>query len=263
MDNSLLSRLKKKQLQAAKLLTSHHPHAAKFLTTSALAGTLLLSAPSLLTSPSRIAVSSPLGLQNELIEGLTPILPETVGPIIPEQETEIAKILKKILGITVTAELNGNRLNQSYGFMGAEQHLPRFPGDTIDQHDEFQKSGITPGRGAWGYFANSKIELSPDLIQKEKYYVAVQTLYLPDWNTRQPEIKDWYKWRKVLVVNPKNGKSIVAIIGDAGPASWTGKHFGGSPEVMVHLGLNVGMQKGAVLLFFVDDPENNVPLGPT
>jgi len=140
--------------------------------------------------------------------------------------------------------------------------LPRYPGDTVSQHDEYQKSGITPGLGSWGYFARSKSELTEDLEQKEKYYVAVQTLYLSDWPTRFKYLRDWYKYRKVVVVNPINGKSVVAVIADAGPASWTGKHFGGSPEVMAYLGLNVGMQKGPVVLYFVDDPEDEVSLGP-
>ena len=55
---------------------------------------------------------------------------------------------------------------------------------------------------------------------------------------------------------------MISAIADAGPAAWTGKHFGGSPEVMAYLGLNVGKQKGPVVLFFVDDPEDKVPLGP-
>ena len=54
----------------------------------------------------------------------------------------------------------------------------------------------------------------------------------------------------------------MAVIGDSGPAAWTGKHFGGSPEVMAYLELNRGKQKGAVILFFVDDQNNKVPLGP-
>lgn len=249
----LIKKLESKQLEAQKLFARHHPHAVRFLTSSVLTGSLLLSSPALLSSPTPIAFSS---------STLTSLLPKTVGPLIPEVEEKILEILKNVLGIKLVAELDGNRLNQSYGFIGAEQHLPRFPEDSVDQHDEYQKSGITPGRGAWGYFANSKTELIPDLIQKEKYYVAVQTLYLPDWNTRQPGLKDWYKYRKVIVVNPINAKSVIAVVADSGPANWTGKHFGGSPEVMAYLGLNVGMQKGAVLLFFVDDPENNVSLGP-
>lgn len=96
----------------------------------------------------------------------------------------------------------------------------------------------------------------------EKWYVAVQTLYLPDWQSRLNYLRDWYKYRKVLVVNPVNGKTVVADVADSGPAQFTGKHYGGSPEVMAYLGLNVHMQKGPVILFFVDDPNNEIPLGP-
>ena len=131
--------------------------------------------------------------------------------------------------------------------------MQRYPGDTIDQHGQFLREGMAPGKWAWGYISNPEYE---------KYYVAVQTLYLPDWSARLSYLRDWYRYRKVLVVNPHNAKSIVAVIGDSGPAAWTGKHFGGSPEVMAYLELNRGKQKGAVILFFVDDPSNKVPLGP-
>ena len=64
-----------------------------------------------------------------------------------------------------------------------------------------------------------------------------------------------------MVINTKNGNAVVASIADAGPAAFTGKHFGGSPEVMEYLG-GSRYKKGAVLLFFVDDPENKISLGP-
>ena len=66
----------------------------------------------------------------------------------------------------------------------------------------------------------------------------------------------------MLVVNPENGKAVVAVIGDAGPAEWTGKHLGGSPEVMKYLERVDGSLRGPVLYFFIDEPNNNVPLGP-
>ena len=100
------------------------------------------------------------------------------------------------------------------------------------------------------------------MVAKEKYYVAVQTLYLPDWETRLNYLRDWYKHRKVVVANPRTGRAIIAVVADSGPAYWTGKHFGGSPEVMNYLESKDGRQKGPVILFFVDDPEDKVPLGP-
>ena len=66
----------------------------------------------------------------------------------------------------------------------------------------------------------------------------------------------------MIVVNPDNGKAVVAAIGDAGPAPYTGKHLGGSPEVMSHLERQDGAAKGPVLYFFINDKENKIPLGP-
>ena len=77
---------------------------------------------------------------------------------------------------------------------------------------------MAPATGAWGYFAQNRNELNDELSQMEKYYVAVQTLYLPGWNKEQPALKEWYKYRKVLVINPNSGRSVVAVIADAGPA---------------------------------------------
>jgi len=284
LDTSLLySKLKYKHLLSEQALSSKHKeavkfleakgvkpgkireHARKLLTSGALAGSLLLSSPQFPTIPNisnKQAEVTTASVNESLSSKLSSILPKKIEPLSPEKETEISHLLFSTFGINAVPKLGDTKLNHVYGLIGAEQHLPRYPGDTVSQHDEYQKSGITPGLGAWGYFARSKSELTEDLEQKEKYYVAVQTLYLSDWPTRFKYLCDWYKYRKVVVVNPINGKSVVAVIADAGPASWTGKHFGGSPEVMASLGLNVGMQKGPVVLYFVDDPEDEVSLGP-
>ena len=82
------------------------------------------------------------------------------------------------------------------------------------------------------------------------FFVTIALLYL------------FFKFRKMLLVNPNTGQAIVTVIGDAGPAEWTGKHLGGSPEVMYHLGLGSGSRKGGVLYFFIDDANDTIPLGP-
>ena len=277
----LKNELAKQYYLAHKRFVNRHPHADVFLkdrgvppenlrekagrllSTGALTGALLLGAPQLAhNTRGSVAVLSPYELSQVLKEKLSTLLPETASKLTSDQEKALSKLFEKIFGIDARAELDGNRLNHSYGYIGAEQHLPRFPGDTVNQHDALAEKGITPGRGAWGYFAPSKNDLTLELVQKEKYYVAVQTMYIPDWNTRLAELREWYKYRKVLVVNPQSGKAIVAVIADAGPASWTAKQYGGSPEVMDYLESKDGRQKGQVVLFFVNDPDNKVPLGP-
>lgn len=266
----------KKQLNAVKWLSSKNLTLAdvynsttRLLTTGTLAGTLLLSGS--IQAPGLGSVKAPTSIRAQLstdefnkrlAEKLLAMVPENIGKIQGEKEQEICDFLKDYLGFNVCFNLNGNILNYQYAWTGYEQHLYRYPGDTLEQHDEELQAGIAPGLGAWGYFSGSKEEMTYEDYMREKYYVAVQTLYLPEWQMDSQRIYEWYKYRKVVMVNPENGKACVAVVGDAGPAKWTGKQFGGSPELMRALDLHDNYRKGKVLLLFVDDPDNKIPLGP-
>ncbi len=292
LDSELLrQRLKLRSISTERKLLQNHPtaagffekiglrpgrirdHTTKMITTGALAGTLLLAAhPSATASKSLAPQNNSLRTnadseanprQLALADFLKAALPKPdQWDLTRETEKQISEKINALYGVKATAELDGNRLNFQYGRMGAEQHLLRYPGDSIAERQELQDKGVAPGRGAWGYFAPSREMMTPELYETEKWYVAVQTLYLPNWAIRQPYLKDWYKYRRVVVVNPANGKMVVAAVADAGPANWTGKQFGGSPKLMEYLGINYGRQNHPVVLLFLDDPEKSVPLGP-
>jgi len=134
--------------------------------------------------------------------------------------------------------------------------------DTTEEEILYGRSGMAPGRGAYGYFANSKSEMTEKDKEREKYYIAVQTFLSPGFNQNVRHQYEFYRYRKMLIVNPHNGQAMVVVVGDAGPAEWTGKHLGGSPEVMKYLERVDGRQRGPVLYFFIDDPEDKIPLGP-
>jgi hypothetical protein len=259
-------------------------HSAKLIGAGTMAGALLLASPDttrVLPKPHDLASHTTvphsdlpsMSPKGALMSGLKELIPERPRPLTAQEEKYLEKLIERTLGVKAVATLEGEHLNTTYGYIGAEQHLRRYPGDTNAQHapnpdeyggdnpQEILKEGIAPGLGAWGYFAPSKEAMTEDLEEKERWYAVVQTLYLPDWNYRQPYLKNWYKHRKVLILNTENGKAVVAAIADSGPAAWTGKHFGGSPEVMDYLG-GPRYKKGPVVLFFVDDPNNTVPLGP-
>jgi hypothetical protein len=292
-NQALRDRLKFKNLETKNSFNQRYPHAleilkskgidlgrireksAKVISASSLAGALFLAPPSLAaTLPPPSDVVPKIKTQGEkdipiktprdlLLEKLSQILPQKIRPLSKSEEKNLEVVFQNIIGIKAKATLEGEHLNTSYGLIGAEQHLYRYPGDTLSQHGsgDILQEGIAAGLGGWGYFARSKKELTPSLIEAEKWYAAVQTLYLPDWNLRLKYLANWYKYRKVLIVNTNNGNAVVAAIADAGPAAWTGKSFGGSPEVMNSLG-GPKYKKGPVVLFFVDDPENKIPLGP-
>ena len=254
-------------------LSKLRAHSAKIISAGALASTLLLSPPSdmkALPSPDEViqklgqSKTDPNALpQKILIDTFRETLPAKTRALERSEEKFLESIVTNITGVKARATLEGEHLNTIYGLIGAEQHLRRFPGDTLGLHGEGDviKEGIAPGLGAWGYFARSKETLTPGLADTEAWYAVVQTLYLPDWERRLKYLINWYKYRKVLIVNTDNGNAVVAAIADSGPAAWTGKHFGGSPEVMEYLG-GSRYKKGPVLIFFVDDPENKVSLGP-
>lgn len=239
-----------------------------------LAGLMLLIAPGSpvqATAPA-IAKDKPfkdLDRQTSLLLDLTSVLPQTVRPLTPEEEGKVGVLLSQYFGFPVSAELNGKRLNRSYGYIGQEQHLYRYPGDNISDQlpteedaRKFASYGIAPGLGAYGYFAYSQNSMTQLQSDREKWYIAVQTFLAPGYNENVRDMNNFFKYRKMLVVNPENGKALIADIADAGPSPWTGKQLGGSPEVMHYLERKDGAQKGPVLYFFIDDPGDKIALGP-
>lgn len=246
---------------------------SKQLAVGSIAGLFLLTSPivpKISTSFSADASqNTPIDKKVFLVYDLKNTLPQEVRPLTADEEASTSAVLSRTFGISVVPELNGIRLNTSYGLIGQEQHLARFPGDNMVTHFDTQEEatkywdyGMAPGLGGWGYFANSQESMTKEEDNREKYYIAVQTFLAPGFDENRQKYLDFFKFRKMLVVNPQNGKAVVVVIGDAGPAPWTGKQLGGSPEVMDYLQRFDGAQKGPVLYFFIDDPNNQVPLGP-
>jgi len=206
--------------------------------------------------------------KEELVRQLSELLPTSVQQLSYEQRKQIGHLLTTFFHMPTTPILYGRELNRNYGIIGAEQHLMRYPGDTMATHfsdeneKQFWSSGMAPGTGAWGYFSNSHQDMTRQDVLREKYYIAVQTFLSPGWNENPNELYAFFKYRKMLVVNPENGKAVVVVIGDAGPSPKTGKQLGGSPEVMAHLERQDGGAKGPVLYYFIDDPEDTISLGP-
>lgn len=250
-------------------------HGSSLIAIGSLGGLLLLGAPHQLSgnhtnlAESRDDILKGYDQNVLLAEQLQDKLPEEVRPLEKNEEAMIAKILSQNFGFKVVSEISDIRLPRNYGLIGGEQHLYRYPGDNLYAHAEtsldfakYSDAGIAPHLGAWGYFTPSKEEFSENDRLRERYYLAIQTFLVPGYAENVNRFREFFKFRKMLVVNPKTGQAVVAVIGDAGPADWTGKHLGGSPEVMDVLGLAAGPRKGAVLFFFIDDMKNQVPLGP-
>lgn len=256
-------------------LWDKHGQALQKLALGSLSSLMLLSVPPqhALPAPTQIANNDDVikGFDKNILlaKQLKEKIPSEIRPLTAIEEEEIRKVLSDNFGFSVRGELEGIRLNRNYGLIGGEQHLYRYPGDNLYQHADntsdwakYSGAGIAPGLGSWGYFSPSKEEFTEEDKLKERYYLAIPTFLSPGFAENVSKYRDFFKHKKLLVVNPVTGQAVVAIIGDAGPAEWTGKHLGGSPEVMDLLGLAGGPRKGPVIYFFIDDSEDKIPLGP-
>lgn len=189
---------------------------------------------------------------------------EALNQIPGANSEQAAKSLSQILKIPLKTSLNGISLNTSYGIVGYESHLTRYPGDNISTHFEttgdfqrFSHAAMAGGPGAWGYIAPSQQALKRKDIERERYYLVAQTFLSPNWG--RPGVKEWFRHRKMALVNPATGKVVIGALEDAGPEVWTGRSFGGSPEVMEALGFGGGGSQA--YMFFVDDSGDKIPLG--
>lgn len=157
------------------------------------------------------------------------------GKLSTAQYQQIKDLLRDQIGVEVSNKTNdGFELNKHYGYNGREQHLPTHAGDKAKNHlspddPTAIASGVTPGRGAWGYVAPAE----------EKWYVVGQTFLSEQFGT--PATKGLGGQRYIVIEIPEdaNGNYTMVARGalwDAGPGRSTGKVFGAAPEFFHHVG---------------------------
>ncbi|MBP7843041.1 hypothetical protein KA017_03485 [Candidatus Woesebacteria bacterium] len=198
---------------------------------------------------------------NSILQKIIQLLHLPAGQLEEDSELYLEQQLSDLLGFDITANLNNHRLLFSTGIMESAPHLKRSPTDTLEAHSNYHEAGINRNRSAFGWFG-SNTELDQQAVNREKYYISVPLYFNSDWSLQQSELKSWYKFKKIVVINPAEKIAVVGVIGDIGPTTYTRRQFAGSPE-LIHAGKIWSPQTcGRVLVLFVDDPENKVALGP-
>ena len=224
---------------------------------SALLGTSALDS----TTDESLALKISLEEHQEIMAKLASLAHLPAGHLEKTDELYLEQQLTDLLGFSVAAELADHRLNHSVGIMAAQPHLLRSPTDVLEAHGKYLEAGLATQRGGFGWFTENG-ELTTQGIEREKYYFAVQLQYLEHWHREAESLRTWYKYRKMVMINPSEEVAVVGVVGDIGPSTWMQQQFAASPEI-IREG-NVWSQKtlGHVFLFFVDDPDGTIPLGP-
>lgn len=198
---------------------------------------------------------------NSIIAKMIQLLQLPPGQLEEDSELYLEQQLSDILGIDVVATLDEHKLLYSTGTMQAEPHLKRSPTDSLAKHENLHEAGINTNRSKFGWFTTLQ-DFSQEVIDAEKYYISVPLYYYPDWNQNSSELKSWYRLRKIVVINPSEQIAVVGVVGNIGPNIVGRKQFGGSPELIQAGKIWSPHSAGKVLILFVDDPQNTVPLGP-
>jgi len=196
-----------------------------------------------------------------VMDKMSQMVQQPAGHLAKQDEMYLEQQLTDLFGFEVNAELEGVRLPHSIGIMTALPHLRRHPTDTLKDHGRVHAAGIRDVRGGFGWFTEMG-QLTPAGTLQEEYYFAVPAQFLPTWQSSPSLVKNWLKFRKMVMINPTDQRAVVGCVGDLGPSEWVHYQFGGSPETIVDGKVWSPQTRGHVLLFFINDPMNQVQLGP-
>jgi hypothetical protein len=195
-----------------------------------------------------------------IIEKIKILLSYPAGHLQTDSELYLEQQLSDILGFGVTASLDNQRLPFTTGMIKALPHQLRFPDDKLEEHSAVLEAGIAQKRGDFGWLMQPH-QHSADNAVAEKYSFCVPLTYLPNWQADHQRLRAWYKKRKVVVINPQNQRAVVGVIADIGPSQTLKYQFGASPEVIREGLLWSPQAQGRVIMLFVDDASDKVPLG--
>lgn len=148
------------------------------------------------------------------------------------QLQKIKILVKQQFNVDVDSKTaNGFTPFENYGWSGREQWLPTHPGTSATEFLGFDPmalaSGVTPGRGAWGYVPSN------DGNKENEYYTVIQTFRSSDFGTSSSKNLAGQRFITIQIPEADYGNHTSAVIGglwDAGPGVSTGKVFGHSPR---------------------------------
>lgn len=173
------------------------------------------------------------------------------GKIGGETELYFEQQISDILGFIVTSQ-DEYLMPYNFGTMKAEPHLKTSPFDNLESHDFCLSAGLETNRSIFGYFGKKELE---------KYYISLPLNLVQGFEKDYQNIVSWFKHKKVVVINPNEQLAIVAVVGNTLSALPIQYQFGGSPELIIRGKIWSEKNKGKVMVFYVDDPSDKIPLG--
>lgn len=209
----------------------------------------------------QLAESISIEEQAAVLEKLRATLLLSAGQIEASSLLYLEQQLSELLGFSVTGSLENQVVPYHTGTIQALPHLKRFPHDTLDLHERYVEAGLAEHRSIFGWFMTGST-LSAEDEMRERYFVSLPFTCQTEWQTHPQATSQWYKYRKVVVINPFDARAVVACVADATASSTLQYQLGGSPELIREGLFWSPAAVGRACTLFVDDPTNQIRLGP-
>lgn len=165
--------------------------------------------------------------------------------------------LSDVFGFTVCSRLRSMTLPIVSGSIFADQHIPTV-NTLLDTNTltHVKEAGSRKHRSALGLERADNGKVS-----EQTYTIGLPLYALPEWSQEHEQLKGTYRNTKLAVINPNDARAVIAMVGDISPTLDTLFQCTGSPAVIRHGLFWSPKANGKCILFLVDDPTNEVPLG--
>ena len=168
--------------------------------------------------------------------------------ILPEKEAlYLEQQVSDLLGFEVSSTLEEKKLTCSFGKIQALDVFSLSPQAHPEDMVSVRGARIKRGRPSLGWAKQTEVS------DANRYLLANHLVLLEDWHHKYAHYKNWYRWRKLLLINPFDRISVVVELASFTLPNPMQYQFGGSPALIRASQAWSPRAQGFVCVFFIPD----------
>jgi len=168
--------------------------------------------------------------------------------VLPEKEAlYLEQQVSDLLGFEISSSFEEQKLTHSFGKMQALDEFSLQPHTQSEDSYNVHGARLKHGRPTLGWPKQT------ETTEQNHLYLANHLVFLEDWHHKYAHYKNWYKWRKLLLINPFNRVFIVVELASYTLPNPMQYQFGGSPDLIRTSQAWSPEAQGLVCVFFIPD----------
>lgn len=249
--HTTLDLIRQQKIAAKREFQTRYPHLFSYIQSAHLLDPPDQSVPQFDSKIQDSAIKITLEEYENTIQKLKDLVVLPPAPLDVQLGLYLEQQIAELTGVEVTTVLETHQLPQQMGIIKSLPHQKCHPTDTLTAHIHVLEAGFSEKRSRYGW----------QYDQNDEYSLSLPLMQFPIPEGERETYKQWYKYRKMLVINPIERKAVVAKVTDIQFFPSHKYQFGGSPELIRAVRAWSPQSLGRVLLFYI--PKNNThPCGP-